>query len=322
MSIWTIDGRIKHVPFHGAPRLAEYLTDWNLSDARMFISSGEVFLSVSFSKEIEPVNKLNNAVIGVDRGINYLAVTTDGQKAQFFGGAKVTHIRNRYLKTRASIQRQKATTAAVLVRWVSTTSGSWHDPANWSTGATPGPFADVLIETGSAITVTHSQNSDSIHSLHSQAALKITGGSLIIATESEVSHNFTLSGGTLAGSGNLTVNGLLIWTGGTMSGSGHTIINCAAAISSLSAKTLSRRILDNNGTTTWSGGPINADSGGVFNNLPGASFVLQGDLAFSGSASETFNNVGTFRRVHPKFVAVSEVCFWSIPHLGYAVPEY
>ncbi len=108
LSIWTLDGRIKPVPFHGSPKLAEYLTDWKLSDARMFISKGEVFLSVSFNREVEPVTKLNNAVIGVDRGINYLAVTTDGQKSQFFGGAKVRHIRNRDLKSRASLQRQKA----------------------------------------------------------------------------------------------------------------------------------------------------------------------------------------------------------------------
>lgn len=109
LSIWTLDGRIKHVTFHGAPKLTEYLNTWKLSDARMVISKGEVFLSVSFNKEVEPVTKLNNAVIGVDRGINYLAVITDGQKAQFFGGAKVTHIRNRYLKNRASLQRKKAT---------------------------------------------------------------------------------------------------------------------------------------------------------------------------------------------------------------------
>ena len=108
LSIWTLDGRIKKVAFHGSPKLVEYLTEWNLSDARMFISRGEVFLSVSFNKEVEPVTQLNNAVIGVDRGINYLAVTTNGQESQFFGGANVRHIRNRYLKTRASLQRKKA----------------------------------------------------------------------------------------------------------------------------------------------------------------------------------------------------------------------
>lgn len=121
LSIWTIDGRIKQVAFHGSPKLVEYLADvstqgvpgahveaWHLSDARMFISRGEVFLSVSFNKAVEPVNKLNNAVIGVDRGINYLAVATDGQIAQFFGGGRTKHIRHRHSKNRASLQRQKA----------------------------------------------------------------------------------------------------------------------------------------------------------------------------------------------------------------------
>jgi IS605 OrfB family transposase len=108
LSIWTVDGRIKGIAFYGSSKLKEYLADWKLCDAKMFISNGKVFLSVSFSKEVEPVVKLNNAVIGVDRGINFLAVTTDGQKSQFFGGAKVTHVRNRYLKNRASLQRKKA----------------------------------------------------------------------------------------------------------------------------------------------------------------------------------------------------------------------
>lgn len=109
LSIWTLDGRVKKITFHSSTKLTEYLSDWNLSDAKMFISNGEVFLSVSFNKKVEPVAKLNNAVIGVDRGINYLAVTTDGQRSQFFGGKRVNHIRNRYSKTLASIQRKKAT---------------------------------------------------------------------------------------------------------------------------------------------------------------------------------------------------------------------
>lgn len=109
LSIWTLDGRIKGVTFHGSPMLPSYLQDWRLGDGRMFIRKGEVFLSVSFTSAVEPVSKPNNAVIGVDRGINYLAVATDGQRSQFFGGKRVSHIRNRYLNTRASLQQKKAT---------------------------------------------------------------------------------------------------------------------------------------------------------------------------------------------------------------------
>ena len=118
LSIWTLAGRVKQVSFHGSPKLHDYLATWQLGDARLFIRKGEVFLAVSFSKEVDPVSKPNNAVIGVDRGINYLAVTTDGQRSQFFGGQWVKHIRRRYLNTRASLQRQKATQHTRSIRRV------------------------------------------------------------------------------------------------------------------------------------------------------------------------------------------------------------
>lgn len=118
LSIWTIDGRMKDVIFHGPPMLTDYLQDWKLGDARMFVSRGKAFLSVSFSKEVEQIAKPNNAVIGVDRGINYLAVTTDGQHSQFFGGKRVKHIRDRYKKTRSSLQRKKATKNTRSIRRV------------------------------------------------------------------------------------------------------------------------------------------------------------------------------------------------------------
>lgn len=44
----------------------------------------------------------------MDRGINYLAVVTDGKRQRFFGGGRVKHVRNRFLKTRASLHRKKA----------------------------------------------------------------------------------------------------------------------------------------------------------------------------------------------------------------------
>lgn len=118
LSLWTMDGRVKDIAFHGSPMLATFLQSWKLGDARMYISRGSVFLSASFSKEVEQATKPNNAVIGVDRGINYLAVTTDDQHSQFFGGKRTKHIRNRYLKTRASLQQKKATKNTRSIRRV------------------------------------------------------------------------------------------------------------------------------------------------------------------------------------------------------------
>jgi IS605 OrfB family transposase len=110
LSVWTLAGRIKGVPFHGEPRLSEYLADWKMGDGRLFVRKGKVYLTVSFKREVEPVALPNNAVVGVDRGINVLATVTDGKRQRFFGGGHLNHVRHRYAKARASLQRKKTQT--------------------------------------------------------------------------------------------------------------------------------------------------------------------------------------------------------------------
>src|SRR4051794_22962605 len=67
------------------------------------------------------------------------------------------------------------------VFWKNAVSGDWNTGSNWSTGQTPGAGDDAVInQTG--IAVTHSSGSaDSVHSLTSQAAISISGGSLSLA---------------------------------------------------------------------------------------------------------------------------------------------
>lgn len=118
-SVWTLDGRIKAIPFHGEPRLASYFEGWKLGDARLFVRKGQVYLSVSFKREVKAIKKPNDAVVGVDRGIKVLATVTDGkQRQRFFGGGHTNHVRNRYAKVRASLQRKKAQTGSRSVRRV------------------------------------------------------------------------------------------------------------------------------------------------------------------------------------------------------------
>ncbi len=87
--------------------------------------------------------------------------------------------------------------------------------------------------------------------------------------------------GTLGGSGTLTVDGSLDWTGGSMIGSGTTVIASTGTLSIESGAvglgynffdgTTSPRILDNQGTATWTSGYIYAvqdsllENAGTFN---------------------------------------------------------
>ena len=108
LSVWTVAGRIKSVPFHGEPKLSEYLSEWLLGDARLFIFRDKVYLSVSFKTDVPDIEKPNDAVIGVDRGLNYIATATNGPRTLFFGGGHVKDVRKRYAERRASLQQHKA----------------------------------------------------------------------------------------------------------------------------------------------------------------------------------------------------------------------
>jgi putative transposase len=108
LSISTVDGRVKGIVYQASPRLQEYFDNWTMGDGRLFIKKGKVYLAVSFSQAVPDVDKPNDAVIGVDRGINNIATMTDGKRTKFFDGKRLKHIRRRYQKTGASLQRKKA----------------------------------------------------------------------------------------------------------------------------------------------------------------------------------------------------------------------
>lgn len=108
LSIWTIDGRMKAVPFWGPPGLAAKLDGWAFGDGRLSVTRKAVFLTLSFKKEVAQRTAPQDAVIGVDRGINVLACATDGKNQWMRKGGHIKHVRTRYLHVRSSLQRRKA----------------------------------------------------------------------------------------------------------------------------------------------------------------------------------------------------------------------
>jgi len=137
---------------------------------------------------------------------------------------------------------------------------------------------------------------DGSASITSSGTVSFTSGTVNFNGTHTIAGTAALSGGgTISGTGTLTVTGLLTWTSGTMSGSGRTIANGELNISGAFSKFLSGRTLDNAGAATWSDtGNIwgSGGSGGVINNLPGATFEVRNDTAFIGF-NATFNNAGT-----------------------------
>lgn len=108
LSVWTVAGRLKAVPFSGPPGLDDKLANWTFGDGRLMVRRGVVYLTLSFKREVEDRSAPNDAVVGVDRGINVLACATDGQRHWMRKGGHTKHVRNRYLSIRSSLQRRKA----------------------------------------------------------------------------------------------------------------------------------------------------------------------------------------------------------------------
>ncbi|MEO7678330.1 MAG: hypothetical protein ABIV39_16355, partial [Verrucomicrobiota bacterium] len=129
---------------------------------------------------------------------------------------------------------------------------------------------------------------------------KVSGGTLALNTDLDVQNLDLIA--TLDGSGRLTVSNVLNWTAGTMSGSGRTIIAPGATnyINNLSSTVfLSTRTLENAGTILWTGtDAFNLQCGGaVITNRAGALFEVRNNASFypfPGNAR--FDNAGTLRK--------------------------
>lgn len=98
ISLLTVDGR-KKFPIIVPDYFKQYL-DWRRASADLFLRRNGVFLHIIFEKEISDV-PLSGEVIGIDRGINKLAVTSNNQ---FFGGGHIKHVSRRYEKLRSKLQ--------------------------------------------------------------------------------------------------------------------------------------------------------------------------------------------------------------------------
>ncbi len=131
------------------------------------------------------------------------------------------------------------------------------------------------------------------------STLTLSGGTLDLGASSAAgATSYTQSGGTLAGSGDLMVAGMMSWSGGTAQGDGTLYANGGIAVSGSAVKTLNRD-LEHAGVGTWSGtGPLWIGNGATLVNQPGAVFEILNDATLDWSIQPrgTFDNRGTLRK--------------------------
>jgi IS605 OrfB family transposase len=98
ISLLTTTGRIR-VPVFVPEYFRQYM-DWKRCSADLFVKRNKVFLNIIFRKDIEDP-AITDKVIGIDRGIKKIAVTS---KNQFFDGGHIKKVSKRYEKIRGSLQ--------------------------------------------------------------------------------------------------------------------------------------------------------------------------------------------------------------------------
>ena len=234
-----------------------------------------------------------------------LSVAIDGS-----GGADVTEL------------------APTVDNWNQTT-GNWATVADWGTGL-PGAANEAVLGGSTSYTVT-SSGTVTVFGLTSTptATLDITGGTFTV-TDYAGQGPLMLSGGTLGIGSSSATTASLMQTGGTLTGTGTLTVTGTASLGSAGGYVLENgsgttdlqgtstlngstsgfylaldggRVLQNDGTFKWMGGPIDMGTnpfgtivgGSTINNSLGATF---NDAVASSIVNDTgtnvFNNAGTF----------------------------
>ena len=97
-------------------KVADYylglFADWKACSADLVIKKQSVYLHIAFEKEVPKV-KPTGRVIGIDRGINNLAVSSDNR---FFGGQKVKSVARKRQFLRTALQKANSTSAKKHLR--------------------------------------------------------------------------------------------------------------------------------------------------------------------------------------------------------------
>jgi hypothetical protein len=129
---------------------------------------------------------------------------------------------------------------------------------------------------------------------------RVAGGDVYVAGDLTAAA-FALDGGTLTGTGDLTVTGAFDWTGGSLTDPNGSLTVAAAATLTIrgpNSKGIDGRTLNLAGTANWSadGGDLSLSNGATVNVLPGGAFNVQADRSVYGNGNAYFSNAGTLTK--------------------------
>lgn len=131
LSINTLDGRVKASPVcHG---FSQYFDGtWKFGLAKLLKSGNKWYLHISATKEVADFDKQEvKHVVGIDRGLRFLATIYDEQgKTAFFDGKAIMRKRAKYQKLRATLQAKGTKSAKRRLKKLSGRENRWMSDVN------------------------------------------------------------------------------------------------------------------------------------------------------------------------------------------------
>ncbi|MDR7318388.1 transposase [Brevibacillus nitrificans] len=111
-SINTLQGRVK-IPFETKGMEQYFDGSWSFGTAKLIYKHGKFFLHIPITKDFGSTPEQNiYQVVGIDFGINYIAVSYDSNgKSQFFNGRTIKNKRSQFKSLRKQLQ-QKGTASS------------------------------------------------------------------------------------------------------------------------------------------------------------------------------------------------------------------
>ena len=131
-SVNTLDGRIK-APFD-IKGMEQYFDKdkFKFGTARLVCSKRKYYLHIPVTSEVEDCtfHEICN-VVGIDRGINFIAVSYDSKgKSSFFDGGKVKHKRAHYKELRTELQKRGTASARRRLKKIGQRENRWMNDVN------------------------------------------------------------------------------------------------------------------------------------------------------------------------------------------------
>ncbi|EIJ82276.1 transposase, IS605 OrfB family protein [Bacillus methanolicus PB1] len=132
-SINTLNGRVK-VPFETKGMEQYFDGSWSFGTAKLVNKYGKFFLHIPMTKEFPEISEHTvSKVVGVDMGINFVAVSYDSNgKSLFFNGRSIKDKRSKYKHMRKQLQRLGTASARRKLKRIGQKENRWMTDVNHS----------------------------------------------------------------------------------------------------------------------------------------------------------------------------------------------